>query len=283
MRRVVPSMLLALALTAALRAAASPQDAATGPSFEVASVKPNTSGSDRLSISFPPQGQITVVNMPLRMIIAWAYNVPTTLLRFVVVGGPNEILDARFDITAKPPDGTPPRQNLPMLKGLLAERFKLRLKPDTRQVPVYALTLARADGALGPEMRPSAHDCAALMLAPRDTSDPDAPRDWKGRSLCRSNNDFDPLGPGTRGVRFAGPIAQMLPRLQGLLDRPVIDRTGLAGNFEWTVTFASNPLQPADAPPLEVAVREQLGLELRRETGPVDVLVVEAVERPAPD
>jgi hypothetical protein len=98
--------------------------------------------------------------------------------------------------------------------------------------------------------------------------------------LCWNNYDYG----WSHGVRFAGPISRLAIRsIQPVVDRPVVDRTGLTGNYEWNITFSPDPLRGGEAPPLEVAVVEQLRLRLERKTGPFDVLVIDSVERPTPD
>jgi uncharacterized protein (TIGR03435 family) len=262
------------------------------PEFEVVSVKPSPPPSPELANSvfgnsfyrIPPVGQVIIRNLPLREIIARAYGIYPALDRYVMIGGPDDILATAFDITAKLPDNAPSGTTLAMLQNLLADRFKLKIRWETRQVPLYVLRVARSDGRLGPDLRPSAHDCPALYAMRRSANDPNPPRDPKGRGLCWGNFDFSPLGPGTMAVRLAGRISTLASRsLQPFLNGPVIDRTGLIGNYEWHFTFSPNSLRGGDAPPVEVAIREQLGLKLERERGPFEVLVVDSVERPTPD
>jgi uncharacterized protein (TIGR03435 family) len=250
------------------------------PAFEVASIKANTSGENRSMFNFPPGGMVVLTNATLRMMIVQAYDIALPVERFTVVGGPEKLLTSRFDISARPPEGVHPRpQILLMLKALLAERFRLRTHTETRQLPVYAITVAR-EGRLGPEIRPSSHDCAAIVRAGGRPTDANAPRDYKGRDLCWMNYDFGP----TQGIRFAGPLAYLVSRgAQPNVDRPVVDATGLTGNFEWQITFTRNPTADSDAPSIFTAFQEQLGLKLEPRTGPVDVLVIDSVEAPTPD
>ena len=114
--------------------------------FEVASIKENVSGSDNASVRAQPGGRVSVSNNSLRNIIRNAYNVQN----YQIVGGPDWINTVRWDITAKAPDDAPPQQLLLMLRTLLADRFKLVIRNETREMPIYALTLARADGRPGP-------------------------------------------------------------------------------------------------------------------------------------
>jgi uncharacterized protein (TIGR03435 family) len=275
-----------IAITLALAAFVSPvlfaQSAQSppAPAFEVASIKPNTSGEDRWMTQFPPGGMVTLTNITLRNIIVQAFGIELTIERFTLVGGPEKLLSTRYDITAKPPDGVHPRpQLLLMLRTLLAERFKLRTHTETRDVPIYALTVAR-EGRLGPEIRPSNYDCPALIAAGARPTDPNPPRDGKGRGLCWNNYDFGP----TQGVRYAGRMSALVTRgAQPYVDRPVIDATGLSGNYEWHVSFTMRPTPESEAASIFTAFQEQLGLKLEPRTGPFEVRVIDSVEAPTPN
>ena len=106
------------------------------PAFEVASIKENVSASDNASVRAQPGGRVTVSNNSLRNIIRNAYNVQN----YQIIGGPDWINTVRWDITAKAPDDAPPQQLLLMLRTLLADRFKLVIRNETRDMPIYALT-----------------------------------------------------------------------------------------------------------------------------------------------
>ena len=133
------------------------------PVFEVASVKPNKSGEGFIRFGLQPGGRFTAQNVPARELIRFAYNVQP----FQIEGGPNWLNSDRFDVTAKaegelPPTG--PGQSGPvqqMMQSLLADRFKLKVHRETKEMPVYALVLARSDGRLGKQIEPSTVDCAA--------------------------------------------------------------------------------------------------------------------------
>jgi uncharacterized protein (TIGR03435 family) len=136
---------------------------ADGPSFEVASVKQNKSGDAFMRIGGPP-GRFNATNMPLRQLVQIAYQIQP----FQVEGGPSWIGSDRFDIVAKT-DGNlpPPTPGVPgpiqlMMRTLLADRFKLVVHHETKEQSIYALVMARADGKLGPQLKKSETDCAAL-------------------------------------------------------------------------------------------------------------------------
>src|SRR5688572_7030002 len=115
--------------------------------------------------ALPPPGQISFTNAPLRDIVVLAYRLDQSVARYTLVGLAERVLKARVDIVAKPPEGAPPSQTLPMLRRLLTDRFHLRTHTETRQVPAYILTIAR-DGKLGPQLRPSSHDCTSPSMPP---------------------------------------------------------------------------------------------------------------------
>ena len=119
------------------------------PAFEVASVKPNVSGDTRSTYSGPPGGSIVITNMMLRNLIIEAYGIRANVARFLMAGGNERILRTRFDVNARAPVDTPRAEQRLMLRTLLANRFNLRTHAESRQVPVYALTVAR-EARLGP-------------------------------------------------------------------------------------------------------------------------------------
>jgi uncharacterized protein (TIGR03435 family) len=295
-RPVVLALLATAGLAAVVQLQAQTQTQAAGPTFEVASVKPNKSGDGRVMIGMQPGGRFTTTNVPLRGLIRQAYQ----LQDFQIVDGPDWINTERFDILAKaegdvppsPPGTVGPMQL--MLRNLLAERFKLAAHADKREMPIYAMVLARSDGKLGPQLRPSTVDCAAMFGRGRGGPPQAAPAPGE-RPLCGMR-----IGPGTMaGGGF--PISQFATTLSQFVQRIVVDRTGLTGNYDldlkWTPDRSlqagpggppppgAPPLPPVDpdGPSIFTAVQEQLGLKLDAQRGRVDVLVIDSVDRPAPD
>ena len=140
-------------------------------------MKPNKSGEEWF-IRLDPGGGLTVVNMQLRDLITWAYQIQS----FQLEGGPDWIASDRFDMLAKPErevpstgaffDGQDPLRM--MLRTLLADRFKLVMHKETKELPIFELVLARQDGKLGPQLRPAAVDCAARAAAARAGTPPPA-------------------------------------------------------------------------------------------------------------
>ena len=253
---------IALALVLASIAAASAQAPAT---FEVASVKANKSGDNQVTISW--QGGVTMINVPLRAIVQFAYNI-NTLSR--IVGHPDWTNVERFDIQARPPDGmSGVEQMRSMLQALLADRFKLVARFEKRELQSYALVKARSDGALGPNLKPSTTEC----VGPRGEKTPLAIQ-------CG-------LQGGAAGTaRLVGvPMSQLAPLVSMVVGRPVVDRTGLAGNYDLELRFSSEPTaagpQPdSAAPSIFTALQEQLGLKLDAQRELADVLVIDRIDRP---
>ncbi len=262
-------------------------------SFEVASVKANKSGEQFIRFGIQAGGRFTVTNAPLRELIRVAYQIQN----FQITGGPGWITSDRFDIVAKAeqevpltPPGGPPGPMQMMLRSLLAERFKLVSHIERRELPTYELVVARADGKTGAQLLPSTVDCDAFRAAMRRSGGPPpAPPAPGERPMCGLR-----IGPGTLAAGGM-PLGALANALAPMVNRVVLDRTGVTGNFDvdlqWTPDQA--PQRPAgspDLPPIDpngpsifTALQEQLGLKLESTRGPVDVLVIDSVEQPTPD
>jgi len=266
------------------------------PAFEVASVKANKSGQPFVQIGMAPGGRFTATNVPARQLILMAYQ----LQPFQIEGAPDWITTERFDVVAKGSGPLAPQApGVPgplqtMIKSLLADRFKLVAHLDKKEMPIYALTVARS-GRLGPQLKASTIDCATINAGRRGGGPPpDGPPDFNGAPpQCGMM-----VRPG--GVKAGGvPISQILQLLSQNVQRIVVDRTGLAGNYDIDLTWTPEqiPQGRGDAPPgapalppidpngpsLFTALQEQLGLKLESTRGPVDVLVIDKVERPTED
>jgi len=259
--------------------------------YEAASVKPNKSGVQGSSIRRFPGGRLQATNMPLRALITFAYQ----LQPFQLVEDPGWIRNETFDIVAKmegdPPPvmpGSGPDPHMVAMRTLLAERFNLAVHRETRQMDIYELVLARPDGKLGPALKPTTQDCAAMMAAARGGPPPGPAPGPNSPVVCGMR------GLPGRLVAGAMPMALLASNLSGQVQRIVIDRTGLSGGWDFEITFApERPLNPPpgvefpaadpNAPSLFTAMQEQLGLKLQSTKGPVEVLVVERVEQPISD
>ena len=249
--------------------------------FEVAAVRANPSGEIAARFDDLPGGRFVAINTSVRMLILDAYRISDRQL----VGAPDWTRGERFDVNAKLEReapivrGTAGERQL-ALRSLLAQRFKLRVHRETRQVPMYALVMARADRKPGPILKPSSSDCSAEgMRARADAAQAGQPVP----GMC-----------GTRAtagrLQFGGRMTDLARALSGSAEigRIVIDQTGLTGAWEFQLTFVPPQQRPPgqepipvdpEAPSLITALQEQLGLKLESIQGPMEFLVVDRVER----
>jgi len=270
--------------------------------FDVASVKPSD-GKDatRVALMMQPGGRLQATNVPLGLLVRFAYQLQDSQ----IIGLPDWKDSNGFDINAKADDAALPAQPgvvgpfqpgvvgpfQQMTQALLADRFKLVAHLEKREMPIYALVVARS-GKLGPSLRPSTVDCAAVA-AERARGGMLPPRPGE-RLQCAFR-----IGPGQ--MTGGGlPLSQLAASLSNFAGRLVVDRTGITGNFDLDLKYSPNPMMMAkilgaakpdvlDAPTagdgttLFTALQEQLGLKLEPSRGQADVLVVDSVERPSPD
>ena len=266
---VVAALLVPIALVRAQTAS---------PAFEVASVKPNKSGTTQANIGMPPNG-VNIVNLPLRGIIQLFFqiNQPSK-----VIGIPDWTISERFDINARAAGPITADERRLMMQALLADRFKLVARREKREVTVLALMLNRDDGKLGPNLienkiciQPGA--AAAQGETPVGAQQP----------VC---------GPKTGGagrlLLVGVPMQQFTSLLALVLGRTVADKTGLTGRYDIDLNYAPErqlppgveiPGTPADpnGPSIYTAVREQLGLKLEQQRDQEEVLVIDHIERPS--
>jgi uncharacterized protein (TIGR03435 family) len=258
---MIRTLVVASMLSLAATVPATPQELA----FEAASVRANTSGDIRIRAS--TQGRTyTAVNMPLDRLIAIAYDLQPLMSR--LSGGPSWVRSERFDITATLPANTTFRQVPVMLRALLAERFKLAVRSETRDAPAYALVMARSDGRLGPRLLRSTVNCVEEASAGR--TPPPRP---DGTPACQTQVDSNIQGRGQPLVT----LARLLP---SFVQRPVVDRTGLSGAFDFDVTVPpQSTAADSDAGGgIVTALQEQLGLKLETTQAPLEFIVIESVE-----
>jgi uncharacterized protein (TIGR03435 family) len=260
--------------------------------FEVATVRPNKGGDGRVMLGVQPGGRFTATNVPVRMLIRQAFNVQ----EFQIVGGPDWMGSDRFDVVAKAADGVEFTADVmrPMLRSLLADRFKLTVRNETRDMPIYALVKAREDGKLGPNLKPAAVDCAAVMRGRRGTPPPATPQPDQ-RMECGFM-----MGPGRMNVGGM-PMTNLAQALSPQVGRIVLDKTDLPGNYDFELVYSLEGLGsifPGGGPPLIngappaidpntptifTALQEQLGLKLDSQRGAVDVVVIDRIEQPTAD
>jgi uncharacterized protein (TIGR03435 family) len=241
------------------------EEAAPAIVFEVAAIKRSANLDPGGSLGLLPGGRFRAVNFDARTFVAVAYRTkpPLTLAPSQIVGAPEWMSIERYDINAKiSPElaatmDKNPRLMPPLLRTLLEDRFKLKTHKEVREMPVFALVLARKDSTFGPHMHPSTIDCQ------------------KDISKCR-------MGGGTGRFTMTSvtldTLATMLTKPAGRL---VSDRTGLTGLFDVDLEWAEEA--GSDKPSIFAAVQEQLGLKLESVREPVDVVVIDHVERPTED
>ena len=260
------------------------------PQFDVASVKRVTLRPGETTQAFPggiqQGGRWFASYAPLVQILRSAY--PEYVLPGQIIGGPEWVNVERFEVDARTGANVPRDQIRLMLQRLLAERFKLSLRTESRPFDVYALVMARGDGRLGPRLRPQAVDCAAARAAGRSGGGVEArPTPEEARCFQRSEN-----GPnGT--IRFRAPAftidGGLTTLIRGSVDRPIVDRTGLTGLFDIDLEFMPSSARERGnvdldaAPSLFTALQEQLGLKLEPRRESLNVLVIEHVEMPTPN
>jgi uncharacterized protein (TIGR03435 family) len=270
------------------------QRAATGQfptTFEVVSIRPNTSGEQGSGTRRQPGGRFSSTNATILQLLRLAYSVQP----FQIVNAPDWLSNERYDITAKldgdPPPMPPGSPNDPMVlavQAMLADRFKLAVHRETREMDIYALMLATPNGKPGPALRSTTQDCERLIREAAKSGTPPAPPQG-AEVVCGIRTGFG------RAAMGGSPLSMFASALSNPLGRVVVDRTGLTGGWDFELTFAPDAsmgslppgveLPPVDpnTPNLFTAVREQLGLKLEPTRGPVEVLVIDNVDRPTPD
>ena len=296
------------------------QAAAESPTFEVASVKPaepQAMGMMRVRMGggpgTPDPGQLTYSNASLKDVLINAYAV-----KGYQINGPKSLDSERFDIMAKIPKGATKEQFQLMLQNLLAERFKLTLHHETKELPMYALVVGKG----GPKLKESVDDDPAAPPPPPPPPPPPG-SDGAGPVMGRMRVGADgtpqlPPGVGKNGMMMMimngrmrlvanhRPITALLEMLSNQLGRPVVDATELKANYDFTLDFAPDgmngpmgmmpPPPPqhdggpgggapmasapdAGGPTIFTALQEQLGLKLEQRKGPVDLLVIDRMEK----
>jgi uncharacterized protein (TIGR03435 family) len=220
-------------------------------------------------------------------LIRFAYDLPG----FQVSGGPSWLDSVRFDVVAKAEGDVSLEQKRLMLRTLLAERFKLLTHKETRELPIYALVMARSDKRLGPQLRRSDADCSGVEALPELGLGGYPSRGSCGYFGFAPNTEL-PKGRG--GLAFRGmTLALFAKRLMPVVRRTVIDKTGLTGYYDAEFEFLAE-LPPPPPPPglpnafgsdpfasIFTVLPEQLGLKLDSGRGAVEVLVIDRVEPPA--
>ena len=237
--------------------------------FDVISIKPNDSGANGAQMGLSPGGTLNAKNVPLKALIQQAYDVRD----FQVFGGPGWLDTQKYDIIAKSGTAegagvseddvrkmtdaqrnTLKEQLVAKVRALLADRFQLKIHRETKEMPVYALIVAK-NGAKIEVAKDS--DLTHSGLSVR--------RDETGKSAVTATGIALPFL-----VKF----------LSNQVGKPVLDRTGLKGNYDFKMTFTPDlNAAESDGPSIFTAVQEQLGLKLDSQKGPVEVVVIDSVQK----
>jgi uncharacterized protein (TIGR03435 family) len=300
---IVVGILNAPAIRAQSPQAAAPSAASPTAKFDVASVKPVRGGSNRppdsielnLLMALPHasrNGRLSMRSVPLTLLIQFAYNVKD----FQILGGPSWANSDRYEVDAKAEGNATFEQMRPMLQSLLADRFKLTLRHETGELPIDELVVAK--GGL------------KIVAAKEGSCVPFDPDALRPRLDPRHPRPLNVCGGVTRSVLGAAPerrerieaigisMSKLIELISGDVGRTVVDKTGFAGTFNFQLEFSpenasgfgvappGDPGSPAPSanlsgPSIFTALQEQLGLQLRPAKGPVEVLVIDHVERPS--
>lgn len=257
--------------------------------FDAVSIKPSQSDSQ---FSRRDPGGLYTANITVQGLIAVAYlkGFPPKIRS--VLGGPGWVGSQRFNIQAKA-EGSPSReQQNAMIQSLLADRFKLVLHHETRQLPIYALVVAKG-GKIGPQLTQHASEAKCTDVSTGKFLSQPKPGDAMpaycgGFFMNPRPGDLRETGNGITMDELGAQLIQFL-------DRDVIDRTELGGVFDFNLEFspltgpgalpdtASAASDPSAPPTLFVALQQQLGLKLEPQKGPVDVFVIDHIEEPSPN
>jgi uncharacterized protein (TIGR03435 family) len=254
--------------------------------YEVASIRPVES-TTRYSIGPPVGGTVRARAIEVRRLVQYAYGLDPVGHDPVPTGGPAWIDRDLFEIVVKGAADLTYADARRMILTLLRDRFKLKSHVEKRELPVYALALARKDGKLGPALRPSKTDCRTYSDTLERTGRLAAAREVSANCELLSGGG---IGGGRLQLRGTGTIRDMLRVLARSpdVDRPILDRTGLTGTYDVDFVWAPSRAGPAAAAETDVvtiftALPEQLGLKLESRREPLDQVVIDSVERPTPN
>lgn len=219
--------------------------AQTAIKFEVASIHPNVGGSEGSVLNLPESGRLSVVNATLKTLIQFAYGVQNDQ----VIGGPKWLDTDRYDIEAKTSAPVPQNREQPLMQNLLADRFRLKVHRERRELTVYVLELAKN----GP-------------LFKKNTS---------GSSSIHTNH-----GPGQSQISVTGiSMNQFAGMLGKQMGRGVLDKTGLRGNYDFSLAWDPDQTPGSTVPSVFAALQEQMGLRLESQKAMVDVLAIDSAEK----
>jgi uncharacterized protein (TIGR03435 family) len=230
---------------------------ADAPSFDIASIRPHAPDDNRFYVRLPVDGRFTATGSVAKLIVMLAYDVQEAQ----IVGGPSWFTTEKWDIEARSDNqgAHSIEETRRMVQNMLEERFGLRIHRETEQRPAYGLTVAKG----GPKFKAAEQRSTNVRITSNSIS------------LER------------------GDLARMTQVHSAALGRPVIDRTGLEGLYNLSLQWDDAPIrqgvpgldvhaQPGnDHGPIFTAIQDQLGLRLESQRAPVEVIVVDRIERPS--
>jgi uncharacterized protein (TIGR03435 family) len=297
MRSLIAAAIVAASITAF---AQSSQSTPHRRSFDVASIKPSAPGASPLApgaVGPPTGGTVRFPRGTLRRLVMYAYNIQP-LMRHdpQPVGGPDWADRDQFDIMAKGPETLTLADARRMMLSLLEDRFRLRSHVERREIPVYALLVSGRNGQIGRNLTVSKIDCARYSAVLTTTGrrvlaeleGPDCGlRSGGAPGFLGGANTLPQGAQVVRGIATMTEVVNAMARDREM-DRPIVDRTGLAGTYDIDLSWVparsgSIVAEPGDVLPLVTAVQEQLGLTLDARREPRDVVVIDAAARPMPD
>jgi len=261
--------------------------APTQPTFDVVSIKRVNELRQSGGMRILPDGTVMMMNGSIGSLVNAASPVPITPRD--IVGGPDWLWRELYDVTVKPPEGLTREQRaemIPMMwRAMFADRMKLVAHIEQREKDAFALVVARSDGRLGPELKPSTLDCT-----PNPNATPQAPSQALPSLQDRQNRCGLSMSPGLM-VSGGVTLDQFARNISGMAGGEVDNRTGLLGWYSVKMTFslprdaAASPdanVAVDDAPDIFTALQEQLGLKLQREQKKsTPVFVIDHIERPS--
>jgi bla regulator protein blaR1 len=242
--------------------------------FEVVSIKRHVTLEASGGIQNLPDGTMIMINQPIASLIRGAAPVPVR----DVIGAPDWVNTERYDVTTKPPAGSTPAQRQEMTRRMFADRMKFVAHIEQQERETFALVLARSDGRLGPNLKPSTLDCSPRPVNP---GAPLPPPPTDVRTSCGMMMSQTSIVSG--GIT----MDRLVRSLEGLAGGLVNDRTGLKGPYALELNYSPEGLaaggdrSASDLPPFVTALQDQLGLKLQREKTMVPVLVIDSIERPS--
>lgn len=252
---------------------------AAPPASAIVSIRPSDTATRVRSNASSPD-RFDWFDVTLAMLVSDAYG----LFEFQVTGGPDWVHSKRWDVSATAA-ALAPDEARTLVRRLVEDRFALKSHTEMRELPISYLTLMRA-GTLGPKIKPATVDCMPFLTGKRPMQE--SPRDPNHRfGFCAEGGSFTPSGLLT--PRLNGqPLTGLVQHLEEALERRVIDRTGLKGNYDIELSYLEASLadtsvagqSASKGPTLLDALEQQLGLTLESARGPVEVLVIESVSEP---